>query len=140
MTPTQNSGITPLSLFDWAMIVGSADQSRWLKKYTVHEIASLLWRHKDGVCGLLTPQGGPAGLAIVYPTDEETVHIAFIVSFHENAMEMFQFVLQREFPRAKRITYLRRNSLGELPITSLSRLHATRNITLPPTKLVTSNN
>ena len=140
MTQTTNCATTPLSLFDWAMIVGSADQSRWLKKYTVHEIASLLWRHKNGVCGLTTKEGIPAGLAIVYPTDENTVHIAFIVSFHPNAMEMFQTVLVREFPNARRITFVRRNSLGEVPIDSLSRMLPTRNDTLPPTNLVTEDN
>lgn len=123
------------SLLEWATIIGTADQRGWLKKYNCHEIAALLWRHKDYVVAL---EDGvePAGLAIGIPKDDgETIHIAFIVTFVDGAMEKFQKLLQQLYPNATQISYLRRHSLQYTPISELHRMAPSRR-TLANTNLV----
>lgn len=95
----------------------------------------LLWRHKDYVVAL---EDGvePAGLAIGIPKDDgDTIHIAFIVTFVDGAMEKFQKLLQQLYPNATQISYLRRHSLQYTPISELHRMAPSRR-TLANTNLV----
>jgi hypothetical protein len=106
-----------------------ADQSKWLKRYSLYEIIALLHRHQDYVVAL-EDGAEPAGLAIGIPKDDgETVHIAFIVTFVDGAMEKFQKLLQKLYPNATQISYLRRHSLQYTPISDLHRMKALRRTT-----------
>lgn len=90
----------------------------------------LLWRHKDYVVAL---EDGvePAGLAIGIPKDDgETIHIAFIVTFVEGAMEKFQQLLKKLYPNATQISYLRRYTLQHTAIDELHRMKTFRQITI----------
>ena len=118
----------PRSLLEWATIIGTSDQRGWLRKYNCHEIAMLLWRHKDYVVAL---EDGvePAGLAIGIPKDDgETIHIAFIVTFVEGAMEKFQQLLKKLYPNATQISYLRRYTLQHTAIDELHKMIPSRQV------------
>jgi len=113
------------SLYEWALILGGADQSRWLRKYSTHEIGQLLSRHKGFTHGFVTLRGEPAGFAIAFPTDGgETVHIAFIVSFVPQMMNTFLTVLNCMYPQATHVSFLRRNELRKFPVNNLARMLA----------------
>lgn len=120
------------SLLEWAVIIGTADQSRWLKKYNAFEIGELLLRHQPYVVAL-DDDDKPAGLAIAIPQEDgDTIHIAFIVAFVEGAMAKFQQLLKLLYPSATHISYLRRHDLGRTSIENLARMKPSRGLTQNP--------
>lgn len=120
---TENSVIEQPSLADVARAVAGADQTRWLKKYSLDEIAALLYRHRDHAAVI---HDGPkvlgAAIAVTNRFDETLVHIAFIAVFSARAIEQFVDMLVRNFPRATRISYVRRFELRETKIKHLPRM------------------
>lgn len=113
-----------LSLADIARALASADQRNWLKRYTVNEIADLLWRYKNGVAVVYDESGRLAGIAIHAPNAGRTdsVHIAFIVSMVKGTMARFMDILKRLYPGVIEITFVRRNELQRIPAGVFERL------------------
>ena len=121
---TESRATHPYSLFEWSLILTNADQTRWLKRYSHEELAQPIFRHKQFTHGFVTPEGDPAAFAIAFPQEEgENVHIAFIVMFVP-AMPTLQAVLHALYPRAKTITFIRRNKLCRFSINNLARMLA----------------
>lgn len=120
---TENSATERPSLADVAIAIAEADQTRWLKKYSLDEIASLLYRHRDHTAVI---HDGPrvlgAAIAIANRFDPTLVHIAFIAVFSARAIEQFVDILIRNFPQAERISYIRRFELRETKIKHLPRM------------------
>jgi len=120
---TCKNEIVLLSLFDWALILASCDQSRWLKPYTLNEIGQLIWQHRNSIFAQQTEDGRPAGFAIAYEVDDgETLHIAFIVAFSVATMPAFCELLRAKFPNVTKISYLRRNRLAYTKVSNLDRM------------------
>ena len=120
---TESSVTEQPSLADVAYAIARADQSRWLKKYSLDEIAALLYRHRDHAA--IIHDGSNvlgAAIAITNRFDETLVHIAFIAVFSARAIEQFVDMLMRNFPRATRISYIRRFELRETKIKNLPRM------------------
>ncbi len=119
----ENSETVRPSLADVAFAVAEADQTRWLKKYALDEIAALLYRHREHTAVI---HDGPrvlgAAIAVANRFDPALVHIAFIAVFSARAIEQFVDVLTKNFPRAERISYIRRFELRETKIKHLPRM------------------
>lgn len=137
----ETNATVPWSLFNWAVCLAGCDQSRWLRKYTVHELGELLLRHQQHVVALHAVDGSPAGLAIGIPMDEgETIHIAFIVVLRPAIMAKFCELLRQMYPSATKISYIRRDKLAFTEIENLSRMLALTCNRIPTTNcLLTSN-
>jgi hypothetical protein len=125
MTITEISPTARRSLADVARLCSVRDQTHWLQQYTLEEIASLLYRHKERVIIIEdtdTREFLGVGIYGDNKHDESVLHIVFIAAFKEIAIRMFIDILRAQFPAVQEISFIRRGVKRYFPVEQLYRV------------------